>query len=254
MLATLREFAAVAEDRSDTARAAWCREQAEIAARSTGGTCVGRPMVSPGLLRRRDAPRFGDQRRMPDRLDCPIVGGDLRRREPGARSPVHGGGATATGPRDRSAHPAVRSAIRQGNLGARLYQGIRAGHSRERRAIHARCYLGGAGNRSPGARRAGDGTLRAAESDPPFRFPEKVGSLQGGAVRRGGRRLWSAAAHWSWRLDLVHGFGGLVVPDWSGSDPRFSSARKPVCRSSPAFLRTGPATRSPTATAQPLTT
>ena len=44
------------------------------------------------------------------------------------------------------AHTAARSAIRQGNLGARLYQGIRAGHSRERRAIHARFYLGRPGN------------------------------------------------------------------------------------------------------------
>ena len=63
--------------------------------------------------------------------------------------------------------------------------------------------------------------------DPSCRFTGESGSLQGGALCRGGRCLRRAATHWSWRLDLVHGIGGLVVSGWSGSDPRFSSARNP---------------------------
>ncbi len=39
-----------------------------------------------------------------------------------------------------------------------------------------------------------------------------------------------AAAHRPRRLDLVHRFGGLVVPRWPGSNPRFSPAKAAGCR------------------------
>ena len=48
--------------------------------RGRRGRRLGRRLVSPGLLRRRHAAGLGRERRVPDRLDRPVLGRDLRRR------------------------------------------------------------------------------------------------------------------------------------------------------------------------------
>ena len=97
MLAILREFADLAEQRSDTARAAWCRERAEALRQRNGGTRLGRRLVPSGVLRRWHSARLGAERRVPDRFDRADVGGDLRRRRPGAGPPGDGGGRGSSG-------------------------------------------------------------------------------------------------------------------------------------------------------------
>ena len=64
MLATLREFAGLAEQRGDAARAAWCREQADSAARGPGGTRLGRragTAAPTSTTARRSARRTNDE-------------------------------------------------------------------------------------------------------------------------------------------------------------------------------------------------
>ena len=63
------------------------------AARRPGGARVGRRLVPARLLRRRHPPRLGAERRVPDRLDCPVVGGHLGGRRSGASPPGDGGGS-----------------------------------------------------------------------------------------------------------------------------------------------------------------
>ena len=67
------------------------------AAGRTRGTRLGRRLVPPGVLRRRHAARLGPERRMPNRRDPSVVGGDLRRGGPGAGASGDGGGRRATG-------------------------------------------------------------------------------------------------------------------------------------------------------------
>src|SRR5207249_98228 len=57
---------------------------------------LGRTVVPPRLLRRRDAARIRRELGVPDRFDRPIVGGDLGRRRAGPRDASHGrrGGAS----------------------------------------------------------------------------------------------------------------------------------------------------------------
>ena len=170
MLATLLEFAALAEQRGDAARAAWCRERAEALRRGIGGARLGRRLVPAGLLRRWHPARFGEERRVPDRFDSPVVGGDLRRRRPGAGPPGDGGSRGSSGPRRGADDPAVFATVRSRLARARLHQGLRAGHPRKRRAVHARRHLGGAGDGPPGPGREGAGVVRPAQPDPPRHY------------------------------------------------------------------------------------
>ena len=82
MLATLREFAGLAEQRSDAARAAWCRERADALQKALeehawDGDWYRRAYFDDGTPLGSAA-----ERRVPDRFDRPDVGRDLRRRRP----------------------------------------------------------------------------------------------------------------------------------------------------------------------------
>ena len=75
----------LADARGERTRAATWRAHAaalQSVARARG---VGWRLVPARLLRRRHAARLGRQRGMPDRLHRAVLGGDLRRRRPGAR-------------------------------------------------------------------------------------------------------------------------------------------------------------------------
>ena len=139
---------------------------------------LGRRLVPARLLRRRHAARLGARRRVPDRLDRPVLGGALRRRpSPSARARGHGRGRRAPGPpRRRPASllftpPFDRTTARPG-----LHQGLPAGRARERRPVHPRRALGGAGLRRARRRRPGRRAVRAAQPDQPRRAPGPASS------------------------------------------------------------------------------
>jgi hypothetical protein len=53
---------------------------------------LGRGLIPPGLVRRRNAPRLGDEPGVPDRCHCAVLGCDLRCSGRGTWRPRHGGG------------------------------------------------------------------------------------------------------------------------------------------------------------------
>ena len=81
---------------------------------------LGRRLVPARLLRRRHAARLGREQRMPHRFDRAVVGGDLRRRGPGARGARHGGGRRAPrAPRRRAGRcSSPRRSIRRRSIPA----------------------------------------------------------------------------------------------------------------------------------------
>ncbi len=78
-IAGLGQFAAIVESRGDSDRAAVLRRSGRGPPRRRRGQCLGRRLVSPRLLRRRDAAGLRPERRLPDRLDRPVLGRALRR-------------------------------------------------------------------------------------------------------------------------------------------------------------------------------
>ena len=216
----LNAFAELADRRGDAAQAAWCRDRAEALRAALEANAWDGALVSPRLLRRRHAARLGPERRVPDRRHPAGLGGDLRRCRPGASAPGDGRGRTAPGATRRQADPALRPAIRQGDVAAGLHQGLRAGHPRERRPVHARRHLGGAGHGVARPRRPSAGTVEPAQPGLPRHHPRGSRALQGRAVRRLRRRLRRSAAHRPRRLDLVHRLGRLAVSRRPGSDSR----------------------------------
>ena len=80
----LNSFATLAERRGQAARCELVPGAGRGAAGGARGERLGRRLVPPGVLRRRHAPGIRPERRMPDRRDPSGLGGDLRRRGPGA--------------------------------------------------------------------------------------------------------------------------------------------------------------------------
>ncbi len=112
---------------------------------------LGRRMVSPRVFRRRDAARVEGEHRVPDRRDRAVVVGDLRRRHAGACPSGDGVDRSAPGARAGRHHPAADAAVRQDDAQPRLHPGLRAGRPRERRPVHARRAVDGAGARAASA-------------------------------------------------------------------------------------------------------
>ena len=106
---------------------------------------LGRRLVPARLLRRRHAARLGRERRMPDRRARPGLGGDLGR---GAARPGRAVPGRARAPADLGpgpADPPAGAAVRPHRPRPGLHQGLRARGARERRPVHPRGALGGAG-------------------------------------------------------------------------------------------------------------
>ena len=125
---------------------------------------LGRRLVSPRLLRRRHAARLGEQRGMPHRFHRPVLGGDFRRRRPGARGPGDGGARPPPGASRRPAGAAVHAAVRQDRARSRLHQGLSARHPREWRPVHPCRRLVDHGLRRARPGRQGGRAVRAAQS------------------------------------------------------------------------------------------
>ena len=110
---TLWELARLAEARGEHARAeTWRAHVARPQGRARAAR-VGRGLVSPRLFRRRDAARLRRQRGMSDRLDRPVVGGDLRRRRAVPRGARHGRRRGVPGAAGPGAGPPVHAALRR---------------------------------------------------------------------------------------------------------------------------------------------
>ena len=222
---TLWEFARLAEVRGEARRAdgvAAPRDRAQGGARAAR---LGRRLVPARLLRRRHAARLGPERRVPHRLDRPVVGRDLGRGHAGARRAGDGRGRGVPGAPRRRPRPAVHAAVRPDAARSRLHQGLPARRPRERRPVHARRHLGGARLRGARRRRQGGRAVRHPEPDQPHQHARRRPPLQGRAVRRRRRRLRGAAARRARRLDVVHGVGGLDVPRRHRVDSRLPPAR-----------------------------
>ncbi len=96
------------------------------------GERMGRVVVPPRLLRRRDAARLVGQSGVPDRLDFTELVRPLGRRRPHPRPRRHGpGGRQARSPR-RRAGSSARPAVRHLRARPRLHQGVRPGRAGER--------------------------------------------------------------------------------------------------------------------------
>ena len=140
---------------------------------------------------------------------------------------------------------AADAAVRQVRSGSRLHQGLSAGHSRERRAIHARRGVGVDGGRE----------VRATATRPPSCSTcsirsttrarrEAVREVSHRAVRARRRRLRAAAACRPRRLELVYRIGGLALSRRPRAHPRPAAAAAITSRSTRACRHRGPTSRS----------
>ena len=162
---------------------------------------LGRRLVPPRLLRRRHAARLGDQRRVPDRLDRPVVERPVGRRRPRARGAGDGRGRASTSSAAATASSCCsRRRSTSPTLDPGLHQGLPARHPRERRPVHPRRDLVGPRLRRAGRRRQGRRAVLDPEPDQPRQHAGRRPSLQGRAVRHGrptstpSRRTSAAAA------------------------------------------------------------
>ena len=215
---TCWEFAPIAEARGDDERAARWRAHARRLEDGARGARLGRRLVPARLLRRRHAARLGRERRVPDRLDRPVLGGDLRRRRPG--------------PRAARAMAAVEEyLVRRGDGLVLLFtppfdrrrvdpgyiKGYLPGRPRERRPVHPRRDLDGHRLRRARRRRQGRRAVRACSTRSTTRST-RAGRrpLQGRAVRRrrptstpsrphvgrGGWTWYTGSAGWMYRAGV----------------------------------------------------
>ena len=228
MLATLREFAGLAEQRRDAARAAWCRERAEALRRA-----LEEHAWDGGWYRRAyfdDGTPLGSAQNDECQIDsiaqswAVISGaGDPER----ARKAMAAVEERLVRDADRLillfAPPFDRGSLEPGYIKGYV-PGIRENGGQYTHAatwvVLATALLGQG--------QAGAGAVRPAQPDPPRRHTRGGRALQGGALRGGGGRLRRAAAYRPGRLDLVHRLGQLAVPRRPGGDSRLPPAGRPA--------------------------
>jgi cyclic beta-1,2-glucan synthetase len=196
--------------REARSRAAVSRRGAMAGRHARAG--LGRRLVPPRVLRRRDAARVGAERGVQARFAHPVVGRAV------------GGGAAAPGrarderrphaPRAarRADRAAAHAALRSDGARPGLHQGLPPRRARERRPVHPRRDLVGHRAGAPRHGRRSDGAVPHAQPDQSHAHGRRRRALQGGAVRGGGRRLCAPDARRPRRLDVVHRVGRLDVP------------------------------------------
>ena len=163
----LNAFAEVAEQRSQSDDASWCRERAEqlriaLEANAWDGAWYRRAYFDDGTP-------LGSAQNDECQIDAipqawAVISGVSKS---GANPVGDGCGSKTAGAYRRKADPTVRSAVRQRRASAWLHQRLRAWHSRERRPIHPRRHLGGPGDGVAGSGRPRHGTLEPYQPDLP---------------------------------------------------------------------------------------
>ena len=232
----------LAEARGDAARAAWCRERAEalraaIEAHAWDGSWYRRAYFDDGTP-------LGSATNDECQIDsiaqtwAVISGAGDPERARQAMAAVE----ERSGPRTRTADPAVHAAVRPRRARAGLHQGLRAGHPRERRPVHPRGDLGRAGGGAAGPGRAGAASCSTCSTRSTTRAtPEEVARYKVepyvvcadvyGApphIGRGGWTWYTGSASWLYRVGLeailgIHVCGAhacefepCIPPGWPG--------------------------------------
>ena len=225
LLENLLEFAGIADDRGESARATRWRSRAALlqAALEANGW--------DGMWYRRAFFDDGTPLGSAENDECQIdsiaqswavlsgAGDDA------AGAPGDGVRGEATDPTRRPPRAALLSALRPDDPRSRIHQGIPPGHSRKRRAVHPRGGLVGRGIRHARRGRQSRAALQPTQPDPsrePSRDPRPI---QNGAVCRCRGRLFGATPRRGRRMDLVHRVGGLALPRGPGTNPRIPQAR-----------------------------
>ena len=227
ILATLREFASLAEQRSDAARAAWCRERADALQKA-----LEEHAWDGGWYRRAyfdDGTPLGSAQNDECQIDSIAQAWAVIS---GAGDPERARQAMAA-VEDRLVREADKmillfdAAVRSRLARARLHQGLRARHPRERRAIHPRRHLGRAGDGPARPRRARAGAVRTCSTRSAMpRLPKRSRATRWS--RTWWRRTSTARRRTrAGRLDVVHRLGQLAVPRRPRGDPRLPQARGP---------------------------
>ncbi len=166
LVRTIELFAPLAESR-DADRARRWRDHAASVRRGARARGVGRRMVSPRDLRRRDLARLKSEPGVPHRFHRPILGGAFRRGRSRARRDGDGVPGRASCPPRRRPGPPVHAALRQDGARSRLHQGLSARTAREWRAVQPRCHVGDSRLCEAWRRRQSRRAVRAGQSDQP---------------------------------------------------------------------------------------
>ena len=198
------------------------RDAGRGAPRGRRGARLGRRLVSPRLLRRRHPAGLGqnDECQIDSIAQSWAVISGAADPERGRRAMERSRSGSCD--RDDGLILLLDPAVRHGPLRARLHQGLRPGHPRERRPVHARGGLGGAGRRALGqGRRGAHEPVRPAQPDPPRRWTRRRSP-----ATRSSPTSWPATSTagrphvgrggWTWYT----GSAALALPRRPGDDPR----------------------------------
>ena len=133
-----------------------------------------------------------------------------------------------------------------------LHQGVSAGRSRERRAVHARGRVDRDGAGAARQRRRGGRSVPHAQSRQPRADSRRRRALPDRAVRARRRRLQPSGASRTRRVELVHRIGRLDVSRRRREHPRPAPPRRRRSPSIRAFRRRGRRIRSSGVPTRPL--
>ncbi len=232
----LTQFAELARQRGDAVLADRYIGRSRPAARQHRGARLGRPVVSPGLFRRRHAARFG--RRTKNARSMPSRKAGRFSRVPARTS----GPSVAMESVDRRLvrrddrlillldPPFDKSDLNPGYIKGYV-PGVRENGGQY---THSAIWTVMA-TAAMGDTRAGVGTVLADQSDFARATPDGDRHLPRRTVRGGRRRLRSRAAHGPRRLDVVHRLGRLdVSPDRRVAPGPAPGSRQTALRAVPA--------------------
>ena len=222
----LAAFAPIAEARGERRPRGALASAHEGAPAGARAPRLGRRLVPPRLLRRRHAARLGDQRRVPDRLDRPVVERPVGGRRSGPR-------ASGRWPRSRSTSSAAATASsccsRRRSTSPTSIRATSRATCRASGRTAASTPTAPSGRSSP-SRPWATATRRASCS--PSSTRSTTPSTRAGVHRYKVEPYVMAADVYAEpphvgprRLDLVHRVGRLDVPGRRRVDPRLPAAR-----------------------------
>ena len=217
---TLTAFAPLADARHETGRGATWRAQAAALGASLEREAWDGDWYLRGWFD--DGTALGSATSEACRIDSiaqawAVISGARGQR---ARRPRHGGGRARTDPPSGRTGALIHAAVRPDAARSRLYKGLSAGHSGERRSLYARRAVVGDGLCGARTRRQGGAAVLSYQPHQPRREPGGGAALQGGTLRRRRRRLCESAPCRARRLDVVHGLRGMDATRGYREHPR----------------------------------